>query len=389
MSGYSRILRARVWLVFGLMLVLLGSVLGSPLTITEAKPSADVREFSVTFENPDRISPNVFTVDVGDTIRFNMKNNTNSPHDFHIGGNGVDVQSEHVEKGQSGVWEYTFEQPGVYALYCTIEGRVPGVTAPHRATGPMEGVIVVTEPGATADLERYQARTVELGTVDNSGVTGTAYLQPRADGGTSVRIEADGLTVGRSYFAELHDRSGNILGSAQAPEAYLSRFVNVTGGTARILTSVGSEVTIDGVASVTIQEGSNPPGIVRASGASILPSPGSLAGQGTVRASESGIRLVTESLPSAEALPFSGDAAFSSLNPGMFFSLGGLALAFGALMRMMRLGSPSAATGSGNGISISPGGQSGASLSPAGLAVSLVGVALVVGVLARRKSKSP
>lgn len=302
-------------LLVGLFLVaLLGSVLPLPPQTVEAKPLGAVREYDVTLKSPDLIVPNTFAVNVGDTIRFRVKQEGPAPHNLHIGGNGVDVESPRWPRDTSAVWEYSFTRPGVYALWCSVLGRIPGVSPTHRDVGPMEGVIVVTEAGTPlADLSQYQTRNVPLQAIGASGISGTAHLQPRADGAVGVRVQLSGLKPNALYFFNVRRNSadclGGQLGNPSAP-------VQAEGTTARILQTHGGSLSNE--YSVSIREGTSPPGTVVACGDSTK----AVLGAGAV----------VPATPAAPAvLPRTGEGAFFPL--ALATTLGGLLLGLGVLVR--------------------------------------------------------
>lgn len=206
LSVYSRVTYV-LWLIAIVLTGHLASMVLWPQQMVEARPLGAVRAFDVVLKTPDLIVPNVFAVNVGDTIRFNIRMQGGAPHNLHIGGNGVDVQSPIWQgDGVTGVWEFTFTRAGVYALYCT-QGQAAILPLTHRHVGPMEGVIVVTDAGAPApDLYRYQTRNVRLSADGGSGITGVAHIQPKADGGLSVRVEGYGARPGTAYISGLYDR---------------------------------------------------------------------------------------------------------------------------------------------------------------------------------------
>lgn len=290
-TSRSRIPARWSWLFPVLLTALFANMLVWPQTTVEAKPLGAIREFNVTLKAPDLIVPNVFQVNVGDTIRFRTKNEGPAPHNLHIGGNGVDVQSPTWMAGQEGVWEHTFLRPGVYALYCTVAAR--GLEPlQHRHLGPMEGVIVVTEPGQTADLSRYETRAQRLDAVNNSGVGGAAYLQPSADGSWRVRVQLTGLKPGTSYQAGLYGRSGagcssGLIGNLSGPVTASSASGMVlftSSGPTEPLYYVGvrdssGNVACSNPASAVTGVGNQPAGGMTMSGPTALPRTGATDAQ--------------------------------------------------------------------------------------------------------------
>lgn len=288
-----------LWTVPAVVAGVLASFLLLPQPTVEAKPLGAVREFSVTLKAPDLIVPNTFAVNVGDTIRFRVTQEGPAPHNLHIGGNGVDVESPTWTAGSVGVWEYTFSRPGVYALYCSVGARGQPLGILHRHVGPMEGVIVVTDAGAPApDLSRWQARNVRLGSLGGSGVTGTAHLQQSADGSIRVRVEASGLRPGTFYLSGLYDRrSVNCVGGLIGGLAgFATPLQPRQDGTAQILYTTSGP--IDNWFSVSIREGAA--------------APGSPVACGDTSSTVLGVGA-TPAAPAPAALPRTGDADLRGL----------------------------------------------------------------------------
>ncbi|MSQ10379.1 MAG: LPXTG cell wall anchor domain-containing protein [Dehalococcoidia bacterium] len=149
----------------------------------------------------------------GGTIIFNMRNAGNLPHNIHIGGQGMDVQSQTLQAGQTGTWSVTLPSMGVYAIYCAVGLGTPNL---HRIRG-MDGTINV---GAAADPAAMQTRRMAMTTIGGSGVGGTAIIQPRADGATHVQVNAMGLIPGAGYFSGTYTAaSSNCSGGLLPPFA--------------------------------------------------------------------------------------------------------------------------------------------------------------------------
>jgi len=65
-------------------------------------------------------NPKVVTVTAGVPVRFVMANTGRFPHYAEIGGMGVNAASGNVISQTTGVWDYTFAQPGGYILWCPV-----------------------------------------------------------------------------------------------------------------------------------------------------------------------------------------------------------------------------------------------------------------------------
>lgn len=253
MTGTSRIPGRWAWLFPVLLTAMFANMMVWPTTTVEAKPLSAVREFSVTLKAPDLIVPNVFHITLGDTIRFNVKNEGPAPHNLHIGGNGVDVESPTWPSGGTAVWEHTFLRAGVYSLYCTVSAR-GFEPLQHRHVGPMEGVIVVTNPGQTMmGTSRFETRAMRVDAQGSSGVSGNAFLQQSADGSVRVRVQATGLRPGATYQAGLFDLnsiscSGGMVGNLSAP------WMASSASGMLLFTASGP---IESVGAVAIREGGN------------------------------------------------------------------------------------------------------------------------------------
>jgi plastocyanin len=74
-----------------------------PTESAQAAPSGKVVTVNVTLNDLYFDPPNL-SATAGDTIIFNMRNAGNLPHNIHIGGQGIDVQSPTLQAGQSGTW---------------------------------------------------------------------------------------------------------------------------------------------------------------------------------------------------------------------------------------------------------------------------------------------
>jgi plastocyanin len=77
-------------------------------------------------------NPSVINLTVGQTVRLTFKNVGTFPHNLTIGDLGVATKT--VAPGASDVVEFTANETGTFAFYCTI--------GTHRAQG-MEGEVVV------------------------------------------------------------------------------------------------------------------------------------------------------------------------------------------------------------------------------------------------------
>lgn len=78
-------------------------------------------------------SPNIIEVQRGDSVRI-VLTSVDMMHDFVI--DEIDVKSDIVKSGETGVVEFTVDEVGEYEFYCSVGN--------HRAQG-MVGTLVVTE----------------------------------------------------------------------------------------------------------------------------------------------------------------------------------------------------------------------------------------------------
>ena len=92
------------------------------------------------------IEPASVSVRAGEKVRFVANNTGQRPHDVHIEGQGVMMQvvpggDNHVAAGQTATFEFTFDRPGTYQMWCPVGN--------HREQG-MQGTFMVTAAGGAA-----------------------------------------------------------------------------------------------------------------------------------------------------------------------------------------------------------------------------------------------
>lgn len=199
-----------------LFLALFAWSFNQPAESAQAAPSGKVITVNVTMGDLYFDPPNLAAT-AGDTIVFNMRNAGNFPHNIHIGGQGMDVQSQTLQAGQTGVWSVTLPTSGVYAMYCAVGAGTPNY---HRTRG-MDGTINV---GAAADPAAMATRRIAVSPLLGSRIGGTAIIQPRADGATHVQVNATGLTAGAMYYSGAYGAGssscvGDLLSPIAAPAA--------------------------------------------------------------------------------------------------------------------------------------------------------------------------
>jgi plastocyanin len=54
------------------------------------------------------------------TVRFAVQNIGQRRHDLRVVGNGVDHQTRELRPGQSAQLEVTFDEPGIFTVYCDL-----------------------------------------------------------------------------------------------------------------------------------------------------------------------------------------------------------------------------------------------------------------------------
>jgi len=101
---------------------------------SEAVISEDEEALEITVEGKNFVyTPSVLTAKKGQTVRVTFKN-VGGFHDFVI--DELDVSTAKISTGEEAVVEFTVDEVGDFAFYCSVPG--------HRDAG-MEGILTVTE----------------------------------------------------------------------------------------------------------------------------------------------------------------------------------------------------------------------------------------------------
>jgi uncharacterized cupredoxin-like copper-binding protein len=86
-----------------------GDAIVAPPTVTDVEGS--LSEYSISLSE--------VAVPTG-TVRFAVENVGQQRHDLRVVGNGVDRQTRELRPGQSGDLEVTFDEPGIFTVYCDL-----------------------------------------------------------------------------------------------------------------------------------------------------------------------------------------------------------------------------------------------------------------------------
>lgn len=124
-----------------------GKGIESTFTVTGAGGKAQARpDRTITFDAVDfRYEDlDLSGISTGDTIRFEMTNSGEQPHEFEVlnPANKAIGEVAAVEKGESGGATITFEEPGTYHFQCILAD--PNTKKLHSELG-MEGTFEVAE----------------------------------------------------------------------------------------------------------------------------------------------------------------------------------------------------------------------------------------------------
>lgn len=157
--------RSEASALIALVLILVGlpvAVLGYQFTLRPAL--ADVRTIDIVAAGPETggFQPDSIRVAAGETVRlrFSVPDVT---HGIAIGP-GVDIDLGHVDPGEVGEVEVTFDQPGRYSYYCNTwcslsHWRMRGTIEVYDPANPEK--LVIADAG-DAVLESLTARGVDI-----------------------------------------------------------------------------------------------------------------------------------------------------------------------------------------------------------------------------------
>jgi len=99
-----------------------------------APGGATTQKTVVIKESEFKLDPSQVTLDKPGTYIFDAKNIGTTTHALEIEGNGVEAETSLLDAGSSGKVKVELKKPGIYEMYCPVDG--------HRAEG-MEGKITV------------------------------------------------------------------------------------------------------------------------------------------------------------------------------------------------------------------------------------------------------
>lgn len=118
------------WLLIGLVLVVL-PLMNACAPKEASPPTGELKEFTIEASEL-KYSPASITVSKGDKVKITLKNVGAIEHDFVI--EGLEVSTPVVSSGSISTLEFTVDQSGTFAFYCSVLG--------HREGG-MEGIMTV------------------------------------------------------------------------------------------------------------------------------------------------------------------------------------------------------------------------------------------------------
>ena len=149
----------RVVLIAGVSLA--SALLGFTGTTTRAQQDQDVQLRDFTIE------PASFTVNVGDTVRFNVANQGAREHNLELELESAGIEQTlfpaNLKPGESGTVEFTFTEPGTWEFYCPVgQHRDRGMVASFQVQAAADAPAAQSDTSAAQPAEQAPEPTATL-----------------------------------------------------------------------------------------------------------------------------------------------------------------------------------------------------------------------------------